>query len=84
MPGAYPEWLLDTPEKRDFFWNLRLGVLVAPLVVLLALLILASSVKTLSVLVVISTMTIYAWMKLVFAYNVFGRLMSRIKWLEDD
>lgn len=81
MPGMYPKKLLDTQEKRDAFWNTRLWALTVYFPCLIIGLGTHSS-KIISWGLSIIFALVY--LVVVFRYNIFGRMMTKFKWINEE
>jgi len=76
----YPERMLDTPEKRNRFWNLRLGTMTALFPALAAGMIWSNEGVGIVVGIIVWILCVLG----ILRYNVFGRLMSQLEWLGED
>jgi hypothetical protein len=81
MPEMYPKKLFDTQEKRDAFWNLRLWAFTAYFPCF------AIGFGTHSSKVIswgLSIIFALAYLFVIFRYNIFGRMMAKFKWINEE
>lgn len=76
MPGMYPENLVNSQEKLDHFWNLRIGIMVAVLSAFIVIMLLNNYSVTLSV--VMSLSSYFLSVLVVYCSNIPARLMTKL------
>lgn len=81
MPGAYPNKFFATQKDRDLFWNLRIGVMSGTFPALMAG---NANLKQPIFAIGLGVIVWIIYIIVVFRYNLFGRLIGRIKWINED